>query len=155
MANEKNLLNGVPHQFKSGEDAVKAAKKSADVRRAKRDAKKVANMVLGMKPELSEKSARQVMGMGYKQKSSPDILALGMIAIANKAIAGDVKAFEFLLKTAGQSLESQVLELQVDEGRNRMKEAEMDDGFIDALKASGSEVFAEDDSIDEPADLDI
>ena len=102
MANPENLkLGGEAHTL-SVEEASKGGKKSAEVRRAKRDLKRAFDALL-------EKD--------FKGKSGDMISGAEAIAIKQfeKALQGDPKAFELVRDTAGQKPVERFMVAEVDQ----------------------------------------
>ena len=102
MANPENLkLGGEAHKL-TVEEASKGAKKSAEVRRAKRDLKRAFDALL-------EKD--------FKGKSGDMISGAEAIAIKQfeKALQGDPKAFELVRDTAGQKPVERFMVAEVDQ----------------------------------------
>lgn len=102
MANEQNLVRGDEAHKLTAEEASKGGKRSAEVRREKRDLRKALEMLL-------EKE--------YKDKNGN--VATGAEAITTKlfeqAMKGNVKAFETIRSTVGQDPVQKVMVAEVDQ----------------------------------------
>ncbi len=102
MANPENLiLGGKAHEL-SVEEASKGGKKSAEVRREKRDLKRVMEMLLDR---------------SFKGKNGEEISGAEAIAIKQfeKALNGDTKAFEVVRDTSGQKPVDKIMVAEVDQ----------------------------------------
>lgn len=93
MANEQNLEKGVATQFQAGEEQVKIAQKgglaSAESRRKKRDLRLALEMLL--EKDFKDKSGNTISGTEAVTAK-----------LFEKAMKGDVRAFETLRDTVGQ-----------------------------------------------------
>ena len=111
MPNEQNII---PHQFTSAQSREEAAKNgrkggqaSGAARRAKRDAKLIAQQVLSMKPNLPPATLDMMVRMGMSEKTKPDMRMIASLAIMQRAMKGDHKAYVYRLvdEDDGGSLE--------------------------------------------------
>ena len=106
MANEQNLKNGEPMQFRSGEEAArngaKGGKASGEARRQKRDLRRALDMLL--EKDFTDKSGNTIAGA--------EVIATKLF---EKAMKGDVRAFETLRDTAGQKPVEKVMISEVDQ----------------------------------------
>ncbi len=95
MANEKNLENGAPYQFRSGEEAARNGQKggiaSGAARRAQKSLKQAAKVYFAQSPELTI----QIIG-----------------ALVQKALEGDVKAVDKLEDLLGETVAREELALK-------------------------------------------
>lgn len=102
MANEKNLVRGDDAHKLTAEEASKGGKRSAEVRRQKRDLRRALEMLL--EKEFTDKNGN---------------IATGAEAITaklfEKAMKGDVRAFETLRDTVGQKPVEKVMIAEVDQ----------------------------------------
>lgn len=102
MANEKNLVKGADAHKLTAEEASKGGKRSAEVRRQKRDLRRALEMLL--EKEFKDKNGN---------------VATGAEAITTKlfekAMKGDVRAFETLRDTVGQKPIEKVMVAEVDQ----------------------------------------
>lgn len=135
MANEQNLI---PHQFTSNQSREQAAingrkggRASGAARRAKRDAKMIAEMVLDMKPDLPPATLETMRRMGLSGKGRPDMRMLATMAIMQKAMKGDVKAYEFILSLAGETAESEFAQIRTAESRLRYGQDTVEGEFVE------------------------
>jgi hypothetical protein len=99
MANEQNL-RPCEHKF-TQEEAKKGAKKSAEVRRAKRDLRQALETLL----------ESDIKGKNGEVKSGAEAIA---IAQFQKALKGDTRAFEVIRDTSGQGVVQKVAVAEVD-----------------------------------------
>lgn len=88
------------------EDEVKEVNRrgginSGAVRRKKAAMKDYVQFILGMKRKVSEKTLEQLKEMGVTEDEVTG-QTLALMKIMDKAIAGDIKAMEFLRDTAGE-----------------------------------------------------
>ena len=74
---------------------------SGAVRRKKAAMKDYVQFILGMKRKVSEKTLEQLKEMGVTEDEVTG-QTLALMKIMDKAIAGDIKAMEFLRDTAGE-----------------------------------------------------
>jgi len=74
---------------------------SGAVRRKKAAMKDYVQFILGMKRKVSEKTLEQLKEMGVAE-DEVTAQTLALMKIMDKAIAGDIKAMEFLRDTAGE-----------------------------------------------------
>ena len=102
MANEQNLVKGDKAHKLTAEEASKGGKKSAETRRAKRDLRKALEMLL-------EKD--------FKDKHGNTITGTEAVTtrLFEKAMKGDVKAFETIRDTVGQKPVEKVMIAEVDQ----------------------------------------
>lgn len=107
MANEQNLKNGEPMQFRSGEEAArngaKGGKASGEARRQKRDLRRALEALLDK-------------NMG-KNKDGEDVSGAEALALKQfeKALKGDTRAFEVIRDTAGQKPVEKVMIAEIDQ----------------------------------------
>ena len=74
---------------------------SGAVRRKKAAMRDYVQFILGMKRKVSEKTLEQLKEMGVTEDEVTG-QTLALMKIMDKAIAGDIKAMEFLRDTAGE-----------------------------------------------------
>jgi len=95
---------GKKTQFKSGGEAAKKGAiggvKSGEVRREKRKMREAAEMVLGLKPNISQSAINLLRSMGVSEEITMQTVAL--VKIMEKAMKGDIAALQFIRDTAGQ-----------------------------------------------------
>lgn len=102
MANEQNLLKGdAIHKF-TPEEASKGAKRSAEARRAKRDLRLALEMLL--EKDFRDKNGNQITGTEAVTAK-----------LFEKAMKGDVRAFETLRDTVGQKPVEKVMIAEVEQ----------------------------------------
>jgi hypothetical protein len=115
---EKNLI---PVTKRSKEEArqmsSKGGKASGEARRRKRDTRQAAKFVLELEPDLSKDTRKALMKMGLKPEDIPDIRLISLLAIAQKAMKGDLQANKMLLELSGDidarlKIEQEKLELE-------------------------------------------
>lgn len=139
MANEHNLIPFTSDQ--SHEEAVRNGRKggtaSGAARRAKREARETAKMVLNFKPDIPPQMLATIRNMGLKGKASPDMRVIATMAIMQKAMKGDVKCYEFLVKMAGETSEAQMLDAKAEEvsRRSGFQEERSPELGIDEIRA--------------------
>lgn len=102
MANKKNLLKGNEKHTFTPEEHSKGGKKSAEVRRQKRDLRKALEILL--EKEWSDKDGNVTTGA--------EAITLRLF---QKAMKGDVRAFETLRDTVGQKPVEKVMIAEVDQ----------------------------------------
>ena len=83
------------------EQNAKGGIASGAVRRKKAAMRDYVQFILGMKRKVSEKTLEQLKEMGVTEDEVTG-QTLALMKIMDKAIAGDIKAMEFLRDTAGE-----------------------------------------------------
>lgn len=102
MANEQNLVKGdVAHKLTAEEQSM-GGKRSAEVRREKRELRKALEIL--MEQEITDKKGNV--------KTGTEAMAL---AVFQKALKGDIKAFEVVRDTVGQKPIEKVQVAEVDQ----------------------------------------
>lgn len=102
MANEQNLVKGdVAHKL-TAEEQSKGGKRSAEVRREKRDLRKALEIL--MEQEITDKKGNT--------KTGTEAMAL---AVFQKALKGDTRAWEIVRDTVGQKPIEKVQVAEVDQ----------------------------------------
>ena len=169
MAHQNNEQNLIPASMRTPEErrriAQKAGVASGEARRKKRNTKQTAKYVLELQPNLPKKVRDSMFNMGLDPESDdPDIRLISILAIAQKAMKGDLKAANMLLELSGDvnarvqlerdrlKLERERLQFERERAMGTNAEEHVDDGFIAALQATATEVTA--DGADEPEDAD-
>jgi len=98
-------LAGEETRIQSGDEAKELGQKggiaSGAVRRKKAAMRDYVQFILGMKRKVSEKTLEQLKEMGVAE-DEVTAQTLALMKIMDKAIAGDIKAMEFLRDTAGE-----------------------------------------------------
>ena len=118
-----------------------------------------------MQPNLPKKVMDALINMGLEPDGEkPDIRLISVLAVAQKAMKGDLKAIQSLLEMSGDvdariqlerdrlKLERERLAFERERSIGVAPEVHEDDGFIDALKGMATEVNG--DGADEPEDID-
>lgn len=135
MSNRKGSENLIPFSERTEEDQrrirQKGGKASGAARRAKRDAKAVAQMVLSSIPDLPPNTLEAMCRMGMSRKIKPDVRIVSMYAVANQALKGDVKALDYLLSLAGETPSSELDHIKAEEARFRAGHEEDNDHCAD------------------------
>lgn len=95
----------IPFSERSVDEAKELGQKggiaSGAVRRKKAAMKDYVQFILGMKRKVSEKTLEQLKEMGVTEDEVTG-QTLALMKIMDKAIAGDIKAMEFLRDTGGE-----------------------------------------------------
>lgn len=115
---------------------------SGIARRRKRDARKIMLQVLQSMPKLDKKTVNNlhqlgIMGEG-SQKNKYDIEIIMAAAIAQKAMKGDVRAFNAILQTIGEDSRSRII-------RESLGKEEHEDGTLKIVYDYDGSDSAEDD----------
>lgn len=98
MANEKNLENGKPYRFTSGDMAAKNGSKGGKARAAK---KTVADYLKKWADsEVGEKDKKALQALGLSEEATNRTLLV--IPLINKASKGDTKALQMILELLGE-----------------------------------------------------
>ena len=98
MANEKNLENGKPYRFTSGEMAAKNGAKGG---RAKAAKKTVADYLKKWADsEVGERDKKALQALGLSEEATNRTLLV--IPLINKASKGDTKALQMILELLGE-----------------------------------------------------
>lgn len=106
MPNPENVV-GKGRPFRSGDKLSKEAQKRGGIasgksKRARRDAREIAKMVLDFQPELPEKTLQSMLRMGMRRDAKPDMRLISTLAIMQKAMQGDRNAYAYILELAGE-----------------------------------------------------
>lgn len=160
--------NLIPMNQRSEDEAKnlgqKGGKKSGETRRRQRDVRKAWEQVLKAQPQLNDKLVNQLEGLGIKGKGKDghkyDVLTVSLAALANKCMAGDMRAIRLMLEILGQDARSMSIREQAE-----MKTAAEEDpnaaspaytSFLRALNEKAGDAFDDDDldGEDVPAGLD-
>lgn len=127
MANEQNLI---PHRFTHDQDREAAARNGRKggvacgaARRAKREARETAKLVLDFKPDLPPQMLETMRRMGLKKSIRPDMRYIATLAIMQKAMKGDMQCYKFLLELAEEYLQQQNITLASDSNLDALNEA--------------------------------
>lgn len=102
MANEQNLLKGDDVHKLTAEEASKGGKRSAEVRREKRDLRRALEMLL--EKDFKDKNGNVTTGAEAIT-----------VKLFEQAMRGNVKAFETLRDTVGQKPIEKVMIAEVDQ----------------------------------------
>ena len=102
MANEQNLVKGDEIHTFTPEELSKGGKRSAEVRREKRDLRKALEIL--MEQDITDKKGNT--------KTGTEAMAL---AVFQKALKGDTKAWEIVRDTIGQKPIEKVQVAEVDQ----------------------------------------
>lgn len=102
MANEQNLVKGDEIHTFTPEEASKGGKRSAEVRREKRELRKALEIL--MEQEITDKKGNS--------RTGTEAMAL---AVFQKALKGDIKAFEVVRDTVGQKPVEKVQVAEIDQ----------------------------------------
>ena len=102
MANEQNLVRGDEAHTLTAEEASRGGKRSAEVRREKRDLRKALEIL--MEQDITDKKGNT--------KTGTEAMAL---AVFQKALKGDTKAWEIVRDTVGQKPIEKVQVAEVDQ----------------------------------------
>lgn len=149
MANEHNLIPFTSNQ--SREEAVKNGRKggtaSGETRRRKAAMRDTMNRLLTMKAEV--KGLSDILRADGGESTYEEIITMAMI---EKAMRGDVKAYLAIKDVLGQTSKSDV-DLEEQQLRMAATKANMgvdgeeqeDDGFLEALKGSVENDWADED----------
>ena len=127
MANEQNLI---PHRFTHDQDREAAARNGRKggvacgaARRAKREARETAKLVLDFKPDLPPQMLETMRKMGLKKNVRPDMRYIATLAIMQKAMKGDMFCYRFLLELAEEYLQQQNITVASDSNFDALNEA--------------------------------
>lgn len=107
MANEQNLINGKATQFKTGEEQVEIARKggkaSGEAKRRKKDMRERLELLLSM-PIGNGKGAELEKIKSYAAIKGKNVTVEDaiLIAIAQRAMKGDISAGTFIRDTVGE-----------------------------------------------------
>lgn len=101
MANEQNLVRGEDAHKLTAEEASKGGKRSAEVRRAKRDLRQALEILL--ERDYTDKNGNTLSG-------TEAITA----KLFEQAMKGNIKAFETIRSTVGQDPVQKVMMAEVD-----------------------------------------
>ena len=101
MANEKNLENGKPYRFTSGEVAAKNGSKGGKAAHAKKTvADYLKQWADSEVSEVSEKDKKALEALGLSEEATNRTLLV--VPLIQKASKGDVKALQMALELLGE-----------------------------------------------------
>ena len=119
MSNEQNII---PHRYTSDQDRAEAAKNgrkggvaSGAVRRAKREARETAKLVLDFKPDLPAAMLETMRRMGLRKNINPDMRYICTLAIMQRAMKGDMQCYKYMIELAGETAEASIIEVKAAE----------------------------------------
>lgn len=148
MANEGNL-KPVRSTSEARERGRNGGKASGESRRRKADFRKTLNALLTARIDSPEWTpVLEAMGLDSTLESAVNA------AMIKEALTGNVKAYEAIAKYSGQTektgmdQEEQMLRMAATKAKMGVddEEAEEDDGFLDALKETAGEDWADEDA---------
>ena len=149
MANEKNLENGKPYRFTSGDMAAKNGSKGGKARAAK---KTVADYLKKWADsEVSEKNKKALEALGLSEEATNRTLLV--VPLIQKASKGDTKALQMALELLGEDkkkeLEIKKLRREIELLKAETQKLRMqvgDDREVEDLTALGDMLQVEDES---------
>lgn len=155
MANPQNLKSFTSAQ--SRDEAVKNGRKggaaSGPARRRKNAARKILAEVMAYRPVLSKEKLADLADLGADAENGDfSVEFLSMIALAQKAMKGDLKAIEMYLSIIGEDPKWQIEKERLKVQKEAVEVIRHSDGFMEAMGAVAGEVFAG--GGDTPEDLD-
>ena len=113
------------HQFTSDQSHEEAAKngskggkKSGQSRRQKRVFMDTARKVLKMKPQIDRKTLEK---MGYTGDADPQVALIIVMAMAQKAMKGDVRSAALLMEMIGEDATSVAAQERLELEREKMR----------------------------------
>ena len=113
------------HQFTSDQSREEAAKngskggkKSGQSRRQKRVFMDTARKVLKMKPQIDRKTFEK---MGYSGDADPQVALIIVMAMAQKAMKGDVRSAALLMEMIGEDATSVAAQERLELEREKMR----------------------------------
>lgn len=149
LANEKNLENGKPYQFRSGEMAAKNGAKGGKARAAKKTvAEYLRNWADG---EVSGKDKEALKALGLDEEATNRTLLV--VPLIKKASSGDTKALQMALELLGEDkkkdleikkLQQEIELLKAETQRLKMQAGE--DRDVEDLSALGDMLKDESDT---------
>ena len=155
MANNENLKKGELTRFRSGEEAARNGRKggqaSGTARRRKAAMRETMNRLLTMQAEVDGLS--DILRADGGESTYEEIITMAMI---EQAMRGNVKAFLAIRDTLGQTTKSEadleeqkirVTAAKAKAGQDTEEEQE-NDGFLDALRNSASDDWADNDNFE-------
>lgn len=130
-------------------NGAKGGKASAEARKRRKATRELARQVLAMTPKASRKAQRALAAMGYdlENDEAPTVELMGLCAVAQMYMAGDLAAARFLYDYA------QIGDIKTALERERIKAAEKakqpvstrDDPLIELLSRIDEEAQADGD----------
>ena len=106
MPRADNSGNLTPNDQRTPEElkrmGAKGGKASAEARKRKKATRDLARQVLALQPKASKKAKRAIEAMGYdaEAEGAPTVELMGLCAIAQMYMAGDIAAAQFLYSYA-------------------------------------------------------
>ena len=161
MPRSNNAGNLTPNSARTPEQlkamGAKGGKASAEARKKRRATKELARAVLAMTPKASRKAQRALAAMGYDVEAdgAPTVELLGLCAVAQMYMAGDLAAARFLYDYAQVGDIKTALERERIRAAERAKQpaATRDDPLEELLERIDDEALA-DAEADDAADGD-
>lgn len=159
MINAQNLKPiGSPGRTKEEERAIQRSGgiKSGESRRRKRDQRKQMEAMLKCMPELDHAAVDNLHRLGIRGKGEKKdqftIETIGMAALLQKVMRGDVRAYRLMLEILGEDAFSRREEARLDQEKelaysDTSGEA-VDDGFMEMMEAQAEGAFIN--GVDEP-----
>ena len=115
MANEQNLIKGIPTQFRSGEEAAAAGQKggvaSGAARRRKRSLREAADLYLSL--GVSDRRVWNRLARQYVDPEDIDNQMAIIAGLSRAAMAGDAKAAKVLFDLLGEDGKDDGGEVQI------------------------------------------
>jgi len=146
VANEQNLKPFDSSQNR--EEAKKNGKKggvaSGAARRKKGAARKMLMEVLAFKPVITPALRNGIVQLGGDPDTGEYTTEMLMqIALAQKVMKGDTKAYELYMKTIGEDPATVLEERKLQLEKEAVKAIRNSDGFMEAMNGMAGEVFAD------------
>ena len=133
MANEENLKKGKDTQFRTGEEQVKIAqkggKKSGEVRSMNAEMRKRLEQIVKM--TLKEGKADKIKNLADAKGANLTVSDALLVKLVTMALSGNIKAMNKLIELIG-----------MDSPAPQEAPQEQSNSFVDAIKCSAGEVWA-------------
>lgn len=146
MADNGNLKKGNPEtQFRSGREAVEAGRKGGQksgVARRKKNASRIfLKEILTYNVKLTQSEKATLIAMGGDPDAPITLEQAMVIAMAKKARAGDLRAYDMVHEYLAEDPHTQLEEKRIKAQKEAIASIRNSDGFMEAMGATVQEVF--------------
>mgnify|MGYP007102028924 CR=1 FL=1 len=147
------------------QSAIKAGKASGEARRRKRDQRKILLNLLESVPDIGKNAVANLQKIAPGQGKKHDkytVEDIAAIALLQKAMKGDVRAYALMLEIIGEDVRTRINErrIEIDRELTEMtvqqttRDTSTSDAFMKALGAAAEDVFHDREASDVPTNLD-
>ena len=143
LENLKKIDENMTHEDRV-ENGRKGGKKSGEVRRAKKEMRDLVADILQM--NIKAGTPQDFKNLAESKGKNISVNEALVLAQVKKAMAGDTKAFAFLLQQMDAYNEKERAEIEVlkAKAKGNIAEEKPDDGFLEALSDTAEEDWSDD-----------